>query len=91
MAIISCMGQRDHVVVSLARVKRKMAKAERKLARWRTKESFLLHRLQSVNEDLAEKRLTQADINLERAMHHQKQEAEKARVNVVPVDIITSM
>ena len=66
------MDQRDEYLITLAEVKLCIAKAERRLAQWRTKETLLLHNLQYISQEVACKRVTQADINLERTKSFQQ-------------------
>ena len=70
------MNRRDQYLIMLAEIKREVAKAEKRLAHCRTKESLVLHRLQCIREEVAERRLTQADINIERAKSYRKHSCE---------------
>ena len=85
------MGEFNQHVVNLARVKQGVAKAERRLARWRAREAHLLHQMRRMHEDLAERRIAQADVNLERALYYQQQAAKNSQVAGMPTDILTAM
>ena len=78
-------------MVKLAEARRAIAKAERKLAHCRTKETVILHHLQCIKEELADRRLAQADINIERAKFYYKQASESQRHVGAPIDIITAL
>ena len=77
--MVESLDQRDRYLVTLAQVKKSIAKAERRLAHCRAKEILILQQLQSINEDLAERRVQQADVNIERAKHYHKRLCEKPR------------
>ena len=85
------MDRRDEYLTTLAEVKPCIAKAEQRLAQWRTKETLLLHNLQCLTEEVANKRITQADINLERARSYRQQLCEKPRLVGTPSDILSSL
>ena len=85
------MDEQDHHLASLAHVKRAIAKAEHKLANKHRKESDLLHRLDCLREELAEKCIEQAEINMEQSELYQKYLREKPRSIDPPLDIVTSL
>ena len=89
IGVVASLDERDQFLVKLAEVKRAIAKAERKLAHCRTKETMIIHRLQSIKKELADKRLAQADINVERAKYYYKRTSESPRLVGTPFDILT--
>ena len=85
------MDRRDQCLLTLAEIKKTIAKAERKLASCRKKEMVVLQKLYSIEEDFAGRRLTQADINIERVQYYHKHTYERPRVVKQPSNIITSL
>lgn len=77
--------------MSIAEVKRGVARAEKVLAEWRAKEASLLYELQCITRDVAEKRLSQADINIERTKSFQKHFSDKPRLVVGPQDLFSTL
>ena len=91
MGIATSMEQQDKYLIALAHVKQAVARAEHKLAHRRTKEMKLLHRLQRIREELAEKRMMQAEIDIERVKNYQKCRKEKPRLVGSPLEILTTV
>ena len=85
------MDRRDEYLISLAEVKRCIARAERRLAQWRSKELALLHNIQSITEEVAYKRIAQSDINLERVKSFRSRLSENPRLVGTPSDILTTL
>ena len=50
---------------------------------------MILHRLQNIKKELADRRLAQADINVERAKYYYKRASESPRLVGNPFDILT--
>ena len=91
VGVVASLDQRDECLITLAQAKRAIAKAERRLAHCRTKETKVLHRLQVISKELADRRLAQADINIERAKFYHKRSSEIPRLAGTPYDILTTL
>ena len=91
LGIVSSMDKRDEYITTIAEVKRNIARAERALAEWRAKEAFLLHQVECITRDVAVKRLSQADLNMERVKFYQKQYVDNPRLVNTPQDILATM
>ena len=91
MGIVSSMDKRDEYLLTMAEVKRNIAKAERAVAEWRAKEAMLLHELECITRDIAVKRLSQADLNIERAKTYLRQHIDSPRLVQDPKDLFATM
>ena len=85
------MDQQDQCLSTLARVKKAIAKAERKLAHCLSMETHVLHQLDCLCEELAKKRIEQANINMERAKLYQRYLTKKPRSVYPPPDIVNTL
>lgn len=85
------MDKRDKCLVTIAELKREVAKAEKKLSRCRRRELAALQELEIIQERLADKRISQADINIERAKYYHQHTFGKPRLVGTPPDIITTL
>ena len=91
IGVIAGLDKRDQYLVKLAEARRSIAKAERKLAHCRAKETMILHHIQCIKKEVADRRLAQADVNIERAKFYYKRATETQRHVGAPFDIITAL
>ena len=91
IGIVSNMDHRNLYLPLLARIKQRIAKAERTIAHYRAKEMMILHRIYSIGECVAEKRIMQADINVERTRLYQQESQDRARPVAPPEDILVAL
>ena len=77
--------------ITLAKIKKIIAKAERKLASCCKKEMVVLQKLYLIEEDFTGRHLTQANINIKRVQYYHKHTYERPRVVKQPANIITSL
>ena len=91
LGIVSSMDKRDEYIMTMAEVKRNIARAEKALAEWRAKEALLLHQLECITRDVAVKRLSQADLNIERAKSYHRQYIDNPRLVKSPQDLFAIM
>ena len=91
IAIKTNLNQRNQYLPILAKIKQKIAKAERTIAHCRAKEMLVLYHMHSINEQVAEKRVLQADINVERTTVYSREAANKPRPTSLPEDLIVTL
>lgn len=85
------MDKRDQCLITIAQLKRAVARAEKKLAHCRKKEMSALQDLQIIEETLADKRISQADINIERVKYYNNHMYGKPRLVGNPPDILSML
>ena len=88
---LASLDRRDQCLISLAEAKHAVAKAEYALAHCRVQEIMELHRLQCIREELAQKRIAQAEINVRRAKSFIEQTFEAPRSVGSLQDILTTL